>query len=64
MIDIRTKSGDIPRHRTVVRVQCDIVARVFNKVMQDYLCHFDAIEYAVYHTECDAANYEVFCKEI
>lgn len=32
--------------------------------MQDYICYFDAIEYAVYHTECDAANYEVFCKEI
>lgn len=28
----------------------ELVARVFNKVMQDYLCYFDTIEYAVYHT--------------
>ena len=27
-----------------------IVANVFNAVMQDYLCYFDTIEYAVYHT--------------
>ena len=41
-----------------------IVAKVFNAVMQDYLCHFDTIEYAVYHTEREVANYEAFCKEI
>ncbi len=41
-----------------------IVARVFNVVMQDYLCYFDIIEYAVYHTEREMANYEAFCKEI
>ena len=34
----------------------EIVARVFNKVMQDYLCYFDTIEYAVYHTEREVAN--------
>lgn len=41
-----------------------IVARVFNAVMQNYLFYFDTIEYAVYHTERDVVNYEVFCKEI
>ena len=42
----------------------EIVAKVFNTVMQDYLCHFDTVEYAVYHTEREVANYEAFCKEI
>ena len=37
-----------------------IVANVFNTVMQDYLCSFDTIEYAVYHTERKVANYETF----
>ena len=41
----------------------EIVARVFNKVMQDYLRYFDTIEYAVYHTEREVANYEAFTKE-
>ena len=34
----------------------ELVARVFNKVMQDYLCYFDTIEYAVYHTEREVAT--------
>ena len=42
----------------------EIVARVFNKVMQDYLCYFDTIEYAVYHTEREVANYEAILKEM
>ncbi len=42
----------------------ELVARVFNKVMQDYLCYFDAIDYAVYHTEHEVANYEAFQNEI
>ena len=33
-------------------------------VMHDYLSYFDTIEYAVYHTEREAANYEAFCKEM
>lgn len=37
-----------------------IVAKVFNTVMQDYLCCLDTIEYAVYHTESEVANYEAF----
>lgn len=37
-----------------------IVAKVFNTVMQDYLCCLDTIEYAVYHTEREVANYEAF----
>lgn len=40
----------------------EIVAKVFNTVMQDYLCYFDTIEYAVYHTEREVANYETFRK--
>ena len=42
----------------------EIVARVFNNVMQDYLRYFDTIEYAVYHTEREVANYEAFYREI
>ena len=42
----------------------EIVAKVFNDVMQDYLCYFDTIEYAVYHTERETANYEAFLKEM
>jgi uncharacterized protein (TIGR02452 family) len=40
----------------------EIVAKVFNNVMQDYLCYFDTIEYSVYHTEREVANYEAFKK--
>ena len=40
----------------------EIVAKVFYKVMQDYLGYFDTIEYAVYHTEREVANYEAFQK--
>jgi TIGR02452 family protein len=42
----------------------EITAKVFNKVMKDYLCYFDTIEYAVYHTERELANYEAFQKII
>lgn len=38
----------------------EIVAKVFYNVMQDYLGYFDTIEYAVYHTEREVANYEAF----
>ena len=38
----------------------DIVAKVFNTVMPDYLCYFDTIEYAVFHTEREVANFEAF----
>ena len=40
----------------------EIVAKVFYNVMQDYLGYFDMIEYAVYHTEREVANYEAFKK--
>lgn len=40
----------------------EIVAKVFYNVMQDYLCYFDTIEYAVYHIEREVANYEAFKK--
>ena len=42
----------------------EIVAKVFHDVMQDYLCYFDAIEYAVFHTERELSNYEAFRKII
>lgn len=38
----------------------EIVAKVFNTVMQDYLSYFDTIEYAVYHTEREIENYKSF----
>ena len=38
----------------------EIVAKVFDSVMQDYLCYFDTIEYAVFHTEREVANFEAF----
>ena len=40
----------------------EIVAKVFYNVMQDYLCYFDTIEYAVYHNEREFANYDAFEK--
>ena len=40
----------------------EIVARAFKKVMQDYLHCFYYIEFAVYHIECEIANYEAFLK--
>lgn len=46
----------------VFRNPPQIVAKVFDTVMQDFRCYFDMIEYAVYHTEREEANYEAFCK--
>lgn len=40
----------------------EILARVFYNVMQDFLGYFDTIEYAIYHTEREVANYEAFQK--
>lgn len=40
----------------------EIVAKVFYNVMQDFIGYFDTIEYAVYHTEREVANYEAFQK--
>ena len=42
----------------------EIVAKVFNTVMSSYLNYFDTIEYAIYHTEREIANYEAFRKVI
>ena len=42
----------------------EIVTKVFNNVMQNYLCYFDTIEYAVYHTEREVVNYEAFNRVI
>lgn len=38
----------------------EIVAKVFYNVMQDYLDKLEVIEYAVFHTERELANYEAF----
>lgn len=40
----------------------ELVAKVFYKVMKDYIDYFEVIEYAVYHTEREIANYEAFKK--
>ena len=40
----------------------EIVAKVFYNVMQDYLDKLEVIEYAVFHTERELANYEAFSK--
>ena len=42
----------------------ELVAKVFRSVMQDYLGCFEVIEYAVYHTERELANFEAFSKEM
>ena len=38
----------------------ELVAKVFRNVMQEYLGYFETIEYAVYHTEREIANFEAF----
>ena len=40
----------------------ELVAKVFRNVMQDYLDRFETIEYAVYHTEREIANFEAFSR--
>ena len=42
----------------------EVVAKVFNKVMQEFVYYFDVIEYAVFHREGELANYEAFQKYI
>ena len=42
----------------------ELVAKVFRNVMQDFLGYFEVIEYAVYHTERELANFEAFSKEM
>ncbi len=38
----------------------ELVAKAFRNVMQDYLDRFETIEYAVFHTEREIANFEAF----
>ena len=40
----------------------ELVAKVFKNVMQKFLGYFETIEYAVFHTERELANYEAFAK--
>lgn len=42
----------------------EIVAKVFRKVIEEYIGYFEVIEYAVFHTEREAANYNAFSKEM
>lgn len=42
----------------------ELVARVFRSVMGEYIGYLDTIEYAVYHTEREDANYIAFCEEM
>ena len=39
-----------------------IVAQVFAEVMQDFIYHFETIEYAVFHTQRETANFDEFRK--
>lgn len=41
----------------------ELVAKVFHNVAKDFSYCFDAVEFAVYHTERDTANFEAFQKE-
>ena len=42
----------------------ELVAKVFKNVMQKFLGYFETIEYAVFHTERELANYEAFAKRM
>lgn len=42
----------------------ELVAEVFAKFTKEYQENFDVIEYAVFHTERETANYEAFKKEM
>jgi len=42
----------------------EVVAKVFNKVMQEFRDNVDVIEYAVYHTEREKGNFETFKNEM
>lgn len=39
-----------------------IAAQVFAEVMQDFFCHFETIEYAVFHTQRETASFDGFKK--
>lgn len=41
----------------------EIVAKIFYAVTQEYICYFDNIEYAVFHTENEIENYKAFYNE-
>ena len=38
----------------------EVVARVFRRITAEYRHCFETIEYAVYHTEREMANYQAF----
>ncbi len=42
----------------------EVVAKVFNRVMKEFVYYFDIIEYAVFHRVGELANYEAFQRNI
>lgn len=42
----------------------EIVAKVFKRITESYTQYFDVIEYAVFHTTKETANYKAFLKEM
>lgn len=40
-----------------------IITKLFNAVMRDYINYFDTIEYALYNTEHEVSNYDAFKKK-
>lgn len=60
MFDRKIKNAKIFRD-TVKRYKTDS-AQVFAEVMQDFFCHFETIEYAVFHTQRETASFDGFKK--
>ena len=42
----------------------DLVAQIFNKVVNDFIYNFEVIEFPIFHKHKEVANYEAFCKYI
>lgn len=42
----------------------ELVAQVFNKVVNDFIYDFEVIEFPIFHKNKEVANYEAFCKYI
>ena len=42
----------------------ELVAQVFNKVVNDFIYDFKVIEFPIFHKNKEVANYEAFCKYI
>ena len=40
----------------------ELVVEAFNNIMDEFRCHFETIEFAVYTTRLDAPNYRAFSR--